>query len=94
MARFVVVDLETTGHSPNKGDRIIEIGMVTIDDGQIIDKYASFVNPEQPIPAFISQLTGIHDEDVQEAPLFSEIVDEITSRCEGAYFVHIMFNST
>lgn len=94
MGRFVVVDLETTGHTPKKGDRIIEVGMVTIEDGVIVDQYSSFVNPEQPIPSFITQLTGIRDEDVQGAPLFSEIVDEIVSRCEGAYFVahHVQFD--
>lgn len=94
MAKFVVVDLETTGHSPKKGDKIIEIGMVTIEDGVITDQYKSFIHPEQPIPSFISQLTGIQDKDVQGAPLFDEIVDDVMSRLEGAYFVahHVEFD--
>lgn len=94
MAKFVVVDLETTGHSPKKGDKIIEIGMVTIVDGVITDQYKSFVHPEQPIPSFISQLTGIQDADVQGAPLFDEIVEDVVSRLDGAYFVahHVEFD--
>ncbi|MYL32774.1 ATP-dependent DNA helicase DinG [Pontibacillus yanchengensis] len=94
MAKYVVVDLETTGHTPKKGDKIIEIGMVTIEDGVITDQYKSFVNPEQPIPTFITQLTGITDDDVVDAPLFDELVDDIVMRCEGAYFVahHVQFD--
>ncbi|MFC0523182.1 ATP-dependent DNA helicase DinG [Pontibacillus salicampi] len=94
MAKYVVVDLETTGHSPKKGDKIIEVGMVTVEDGKVVDQYKSFVNPEQPIPSFITQLTGIRDEDVLDAPLFDEIVDDILLRCQGAYFVahHVEFD--
>ncbi|KGP73036.1 ATP-dependent DNA helicase DinG [Pontibacillus yanchengensis] len=94
MAKYVVVDLETTGHTPKKGDKIIEIGMVTIEDGVITDQYKSFVNPEQPIPTFITQLTGIADDDVVDAPLFNELIDDILTRCEGAYFVahHVQFD--
>ncbi|KGX87939.1 ATP-dependent DNA helicase DinG [Pontibacillus litoralis] len=87
MDKFVVVDLETTGHAPKKGDKIIEVGIVLIQGGQIVDQFKSFVNPEQPIPAFITQLTSITDDDVKGAPLFTEIADTIISMCEGAYFV-------
>ncbi|QHE52494.1 ATP-dependent DNA helicase DinG [Pontibacillus sp. HMF3514] len=94
MPKFVVVDLETTGHTPKKGDKIIEVGMVTIEDGEIVHQFHSMVNPEQPIPSFISQLTGIEDQDVQDAPLFDEIVDEIVHLCQDAYFVahHVQFD--
>ncbi|KGX85530.1 ATP-dependent DNA helicase DinG [Pontibacillus marinus] len=94
MPKFVVVDLETTGHTPKKGDKIIEVGMVTIENGEIVHQFHSMVNPEQPIPSFISQLTGIEDQDVQDAPLFDEIVDEIVHLCQDAYFVahHVQFD--
>ncbi len=94
MPKFVVVDLETTGHTPKKGDKIIEVGMVTIESGEIVHQFHSMVNPEQPIPSFISQLTGIEDQDVQDAPLFDEIVDEIIHLCQDAYFVahHVQFD--
>ncbi|KGX92137.1 DnaQ family exonuclease/DinG family helicase [Pontibacillus halophilus JSM 076056 = DSM 19796] len=94
MTKYVIVDIETTGHSPKKGDRIIEIGMVTIVDGIVTDQYQSFVNPGQPIPSFITQLTGIRDEDVEDAPYFEDVVKDILKRCQDAYFVahHVQFD--
>ncbi len=85
--KFVVVDLETTGNSPKKGDRIIQIGAVIIEDGRITGKYSSLVNPGKPIPAFIEELTGINDEMVAHAPLFSEIAGEINELLDDAFFV-------
>ena len=57
---FVVVDLETTGGSP-RDSRITEIGAVLVTGGERIGTFQALVNPEEPIPAFISQLTGIDD---------------------------------
>ncbi|CEG27628.1 ATP-dependent DNA helicase DinG [Bacillus sp. B-jedd] len=85
--KFVVVDLETTGNSPKKGDRIIQIAAVVIEGGKISDTYTSLLNPLQPIPPFISELTGLSDDDVSEAPLFSEIAPKISSLLKDAYFV-------
>lgn len=85
--KFVVIDLETTGNSPKKGDRIIQVGAVIIEDGRITGQYASLVNPGHPIPAFIEELTGITDEMVSDAPEFSEIAQDIIEMLEGAYFV-------
>ncbi|MRB85081.1 hypothetical protein GH851_31735, partial [Bacillus thuringiensis] len=76
--RFVVVDLETTGNSPKKGDRIIQIAAVVIENEEIIDQYTTFVNPCVPIPSFIEELTGINDEMVKQAPLFEEVAPELT----------------
>jgi len=85
--KFVVIDLETTGNSPKKGDRIIQIGAVIIEDGEITGKFSSLVNPGKPIPPFIEELTGINDEMVSQAPLFSEIAGEVESLLEDAFFV-------
>lgn len=85
--KFVVVDLETTGNSPKKGDRIIQFGAVLIEDGQITQRFSSLVNPLQEIPAFIQELTGISNSMVKEAPLFDEIAPEISDLLENAYFV-------
>ena len=74
---YAVVDLETTGHSSAKGDRIIQIAIVFIKNGEIGEKYVRFVNPGQKIPAFIRQLTNIADEDVKDAPCFEEIAAEV-----------------
>lgn len=85
--KFVVVDLETTGNSPKKGDRIIQIGAVIIEDGKITGKYSSLVNPGKPIPAFIEELTGINDDMVSRAPFFSEVAGEINELLDDAFFV-------
>ena len=64
---YVVFDLETTGFSSAK-DKIIEIGAVKVENGEITDKYSTFVNPKIPIPFRITQLTSITDEMVMESP--------------------------
>lgn len=84
---YAVVDLETTGHSPVKGDRIIQLAIVFITNGEIGDKYVRFVNPGQKIPAFIRQLTGIADEDVVDAPYFEDIAEEVARLLEGTVFI-------
>jgi ATP-dependent DNA helicase DinG len=83
----VVIDLETTGNSPKKGDRIIQVGAVIIEDGKITGQYSSLVNPGHPIPAFIEELTGISDDMVKNAPAFSEIAHDIIKLLDDAFFV-------
>ncbi|MFJ7933473.1 ATP-dependent DNA helicase DinG [Sporosarcina sp. NPDC096371] len=84
---YAVVDLETTGHSPTKGDRIIQLAIVFITNGIIGNKYVRFVNPGQKIPAFIRQLTAIADDDVADAPFFEEIAEEVADLLEGTVFI-------
>ena len=84
---FAVVDLETTGHSSAKGDRIIQIAIVFIRNGEIAEKFVRFVNPGQKIPPFIRQLTNIADEDVENAPYFEEIAEEVRNLLEETIFV-------
>ncbi|MBQ8802032.1 MAG: PolC-type DNA polymerase III [Tyzzerella sp.] len=64
---YVVFDIETTGFS-SVSDRIIEIGAVKVQNGEIVDYYSTFVNPDVPIPFEITKLTSITDEMVVEAP--------------------------
>jgi ATP-dependent DNA helicase DinG len=85
--RYTVVDVETTGHSVARGDRVIQIGAVVIDNGEIIETFASFVNPDKPIPPFIEDLTGISDQIVANAPSFHEIIPELLPLFEGSAFV-------
>ena len=85
--KYVVVDLETTGNSPKKGDKIIQFAAVIIENGEIIEQYSSLINPQQKIPAFIEELTGLDDGMVSDAPLFSEIAANVAKLLEGAYFV-------
>ena len=77
-ASFSVVDVETTGLSANK-NRIIEIALVKIENLKITDKLHYLINPQTYIPPFITSLTGINNDDVIGAPIFSEVVDEIIS---------------
>ena len=81
-ASFSVVDVETTGLSPNK-NRIIEIALVKIENLKITDKLNYLINPQTYIPPFITSLTGIDNDDVVGAPIFSNVVDEIISFTEN-----------
>jgi DNA polymerase III epsilon subunit family exonuclease len=70
---FVIVDLETTGASPKNGSAITEIGAVKVKTGQVIDHFESFVNPLASIPSYITDLTGITNEMLANAPIIDEI---------------------
>ncbi|CAH2715768.1 3'-5' exonuclease DinG [Neobacillus rhizosphaerae] len=85
--KFVVIDLETTGNVPKKGDKIIQFAAVVIENGIITDKFSALINPQKSIPAFIEELTGINDEMVKDAPVFAEITAKVIDLLDGAYFV-------
>ncbi|MEH7075182.1 ATP-dependent DNA helicase DinG [Neobacillus drentensis] len=85
--KYVVVDLETTGNIPKKGDKIIQFAAVVIENGRITDRFSSLINPQKSIPLFIEELTGLNDDMVKEAPLFAEIAEKVMSLLDGAYFV-------
>jgi DNA polymerase III subunit epsilon len=85
--RFAVVDVETTGGRPSHGDRITEIAVVTVRDGQIADVYETLVNPECAIPPMITQITRISSAMVRDKPVFSAIANDVVERLEGKIFV-------
>ncbi len=86
-AEFVVVDLETTGTGPARGDRVTEAAAVLVRGREVEPLFSSLVNPGQPIPYFITQLTGISDAMVSSAPTFREIAGELAAHLAGRVFV-------
>jgi len=80
------VDLETTGTTSTR-DRVTEIGIVRVADGEFVDEWSTLVNPECSIPEDIRVLTGITNEMVRGAPTFSEVRREVMERLEGHVFV-------
>ncbi len=86
-AEFVVVDLETTGTGPAHGARITEAAAVLVRGAVVTPLFQSLVNPQQPIPYFITRLTGISDAMVAGAPTFQEIAGELAAHLAGRVFV-------
>ncbi|WP_458412720.1 ATP-dependent DNA helicase DinG [Schinkia sp. CFF1] len=86
MNRFMVIDVETTGNKIGT-DKIIQIGAILIEDGEIIERFSSFVNPNMKLSTFIKQFTGIEDEALKRAPSFALIAPMLLEMLEGSYFV-------
>ena len=83
---YTVVDIETTGNG-YRGQRITEISIFLFDGKKIVDEFTSLVNPEQTIPAFITNLTGITDAMVRTAPKFYEIAKKVQEMTKDTIFV-------
>ncbi|MFI5252088.1 MAG: exonuclease domain-containing protein [Bacteroidota bacterium] len=86
---FTILDVETTGLSPNTGDRICEIAAVKIRGGAVIKSFGTLINPCRPISAGAYQVNRISPEMVRDAPMFQEIAEDISSLLKdsviGAY---------
>lgn len=83
---YVVFDLETTGLS-KETDEITEIGAVKIKNGEIIERYSTFVNPKRPLSKEISNLTGITDEMLENAPEIKKVLPEFLDFCKDSVLV-------
>lgn len=83
---YVVIDVETTGGSGPQ-HRVTEVGAVKIQNGRIIDEFQSLINPERSIPWFITNITGITNDMVAEAPVFSEIAERLYEFIGPSIFV-------
>ncbi len=83
---FAFVDVETTGVSAS-GDRVLEVGIIRVENGKVVKKLSSLLDPDSHVPPEITQITGITDDDILDAPHFSDIVEEIEELLEGAVFV-------
>jgi len=86
MESFIALDIETTGLNPEK-DAIIEIGAVRFNHRRVEEEWSSLINPGKPIPPFITQLTGINDQMVLQAPTIREVLDELANFISDATIV-------
>jgi DNA polymerase-3 subunit epsilon len=73
---YAIVDIETTGGSA-ASSKIIEIAIVLHDGKEVVERYSTFLNPKCRIPYYITQVTGINDEMVRDAPAFYEVAKYI-----------------
>ena len=85
-AKFAIIDVETTGGGI-KGNKITEICVIVIQDGQEVDRFTSLVNPGREIPLYIEKLTGINDRMVEDAPYFEEIAAPLNTLTKNCVFV-------
>jgi DNA polymerase III subunit epsilon len=83
---FAVVDIETTGGMP-QSHGITEIAIVIHNGQEVTGKYVTLINPQQKIPPFIVNMTGISDDMVATAPLFEEVAPQIFNLLHGRIFV-------
>ena len=84
--KYAIIDVETTGGKASY-DRIIEIAIIVTDGRQILSEYQSLVYPERSIPYHITEITGIDNKMVENAPKFFEIAKNVIQHTEGCIFV-------
>jgi len=87
MGAIAVIDFETTGISPDRGDRATEVAIVIVEDGKVIDRFQSLMNAGVRIPAFITQLTGISNAMVAAAPDAAEVMAQASRFVGGTPIV-------
>ena len=83
---FVFLDIETTGTSPYNS-RVLEIGALRVENGEVVAKYEQLLSPPGIIPSFITNLTGITNQMTAGSPLFASIADELDEFLQGALFI-------
>ncbi len=76
---LIVLDFETSGMSPERGDRAIEVGAVRVEDGVIVERFQSLMNPGRRISAFIERFTGISNAMLAEAPPAEEVMERFAA---------------
>lgn len=80
---IVVIDVETTGASMGGGDRMIELAIVRLEGGRIVDRFEQLLDPERHLPAHITRLTGITPDMLAGQPTFAEVLPRVLSLCDG-----------
>ena len=84
---FAVVDVETTGGRAWSGHRMLEIAIVEVKGGAIVDEYETLLNPGTRVPPVITGLTGITNQMIDGAPHFDHVAEDVARRLEGRAFV-------
>lgn len=90
---FTVVDLETTGLDP-KRDKIIEIGAIQVVNNEITGTFHTLINPGRKLPDKVKELTGIRDEDLENAPFIDRAIEDFLDFVDGEYLLghHIILD--
>jgi DNA polymerase-3 subunit alpha (Gram-positive type) len=83
---YVVLDIETTGLSKHV-NKITEIAALRVENFQVVKRFETLVNPQTPIPSFITSLTGISDSMVRDAPIIEEVIPKFTKFVQDSPFV-------
>jgi DNA polymerase-3 subunit epsilon len=89
---LAVIDTETTGKDPQRGDRIVEIAVVHYDDGKVTERFSIIVDPTIPIPIEASNVHGITNADVKGKPRFEAVAKQVAKWLEGR--VPIAYNAS
>jgi DNA polymerase-3 subunit epsilon len=85
--RVVILDFETTGLSTNGGDRVIEVGAVTVESGRITDSFQTLVNPGVQVSHFIESYTGIGNSMLSKAPGADDVFPDLYRFIDGAVII-------
>jgi DNA polymerase-3 subunit epsilon len=83
---MVFVDTETTGFDP-VNDRIIEVGIIRVEKGVIVEEFQTVIKPTIPVPESSYKITGIKKKEISVAPAFKEVKDKVYSLMKGSLFV-------
>ena len=84
---LVFLDTETTGLYPGLGDRVVEVAAVRMEGWEETGRFNRLVNPQRPMSAKATEISGISDADLADAPLFAALLDEMLALFDGAYLV-------
>lgn len=80
------VDVETSGMKPSR-DRVIEIGIIRVEDGKVVKEFNSLIDPESHVPGWITNVTGIKNSDVVGQPVFGDVAQEVMELFKDSLFV-------
>lgn len=79
----IVLDFETTGMSPDQGDRAIEVGALKLENGEVTDRFQGLMNPGMQVSPFIEELTGISNEMLEDAPGCETVMSDFADFIAG-----------